>query len=167
MTTNSAPSVEELAQIVTDHLTAAYVCTRVWEAWSYGTMGPDDFVEASETEMADEIAAAISARYNQPAMPWINVKDQLPAPGVSVLVFTPPQPGDYPGDVRVEFDFIDPDSDESCWHNHNEHYEHYCCVAKGGSDVSWTGPSEEAPYTHWMAIPVLPRATLTQQEQGK
>lgn len=35
---------------------AAFDCTRVWEAWSYGTMGPNDFVEVHER--ADEIAAA-------------------------------------------------------------------------------------------------------------
>src|SRR5690606_8862456 len=69
MTTNNEPTVEQLADIVREHLTAAYVCNRVWEAWSYNTMGPDDFIEASETEMADEIAAAVFERFNQPAMP--------------------------------------------------------------------------------------------------
>lgn len=37
----------------------ALVCTRVWEAWSYGTMGEDDFEDASESEMPDEIAQAV------------------------------------------------------------------------------------------------------------
>lgn len=109
---------------------------------------------------AKKMEAEIAALRN----PWISVQVQLPAPGVPALVFTPPQPDDYPDDVRIEFDFIDSDSDEPCWHNHNEHYEHYCCVAKGGSDVSWSGPSEDAPYTHWMAIPVLPRTALTQDK---
>lgn len=35
---------------------SAFDCTRVWEAWSYGTMGPNDFTEVHER--ADEIAAA-------------------------------------------------------------------------------------------------------------
>ncbi len=69
MTTNNLPTVEQLADIVREHLTAAYVCNRVWEDWSYNTMGPDDFIEASETEMADEIAVAILERLSQPAMP--------------------------------------------------------------------------------------------------
>lgn len=65
---------EDIADIVRDHLTAAYVCNRVWEAWSYNTMSQDDFVEASETEMADEIAAAIVERYGQLAQPAEAVK---------------------------------------------------------------------------------------------
>lgn len=37
------------------------VCTRVWEAWSYGTMGPDDFQPLSEDDglLADMATAAI------------------------------------------------------------------------------------------------------------
>lgn len=38
---------------------SAFDCTRVWEAWSYGTMGPNDFTEVHER--ADEIAAAALA----------------------------------------------------------------------------------------------------------
>lgn len=69
MTTNNAPTAEQIADIVREHLTAAYVCNRVWEAWYVGTMGQEDFVEASETDMADEIAAAIVERFGRPAMP--------------------------------------------------------------------------------------------------
>lgn len=69
MTTNNIPTHEQIADIVWKHLTSVYVCNRVWEAWSYGTMGPDDFVEASETEMADEIAAAVLERFGQRYMP--------------------------------------------------------------------------------------------------
>lgn len=58
-----APSVEQIASIVRDHLTAVYCCTRVWEAWSVGTMGEDDFVPASETEMPEEVAQAIVAAF--------------------------------------------------------------------------------------------------------
>lgn len=54
-------TTDRIANIVRDHLTAVYSCTRVWSAWSYGTMGQDDFVEASETELAEEIAEAIKA----------------------------------------------------------------------------------------------------------
>lgn len=41
-------------------------CTRVWEAWSYGTMTEDDFAavtqdEASIDELVEAVAAAIGA----------------------------------------------------------------------------------------------------------
>jgi hypothetical protein len=53
---------EQIADIVREHLTSMYACTRVWEAWSVGTMTEDDFVPAEETDMADDIAAALVAR---------------------------------------------------------------------------------------------------------
>src|SRR3546814_1439431 len=69
MATNNVPTAEQIADSVREHLTSAYICTRVWEAWNVGTMGQDDFIEASETEMGDEIAAAVIERFAQPAMP--------------------------------------------------------------------------------------------------
>lgn len=86
---------------------------------------------------------------------WIRVGDRLPDPEVMVLTYAPPQPGDYPGDVRMQFDHIDEDS--GLWYEHAEHYEHFCCIAKGGDDISWSGPSEESPYTHWMPLPEPPK----------
>jgi len=59
---------EELRQkamdAVADELGDAYDCMRVWEAWSYGTMGPDDFwpVANSEDRVAD-ITTAATAPY--------------------------------------------------------------------------------------------------------
>lgn len=43
-------------------------CTRVWSAWSYGTMGPDDFsVVANDDDRLDEIVqAALTAMREQP-----------------------------------------------------------------------------------------------------
>ena len=39
-----------------------HVCTRVWEAWSHGTMSADDFTPAAEDpDLLDEIAAAVLA----------------------------------------------------------------------------------------------------------
>jgi len=41
-------------------LTGTYDCIRVWEAWSVGTMGEDDFEEVSENpERLNEIAQAV------------------------------------------------------------------------------------------------------------
>lgn len=94
------------------------------------------------------------------AQQWVSVEDRMPEPGVTVIVYSPPQPGDYPDDVRISFDCIDPESDGDHWINHGEHYEHWCCVAKGGEDVDWQGPSMKAPYTHWMHIlPPLKQST--------
>ena len=74
--------------------------------------------------------------------------------GELVMVYTPPQPDDWPDAVRIDFDYIDTDADGHYWHNHGEHYEHFCCVAKPEGS---TGPSEKAPYTHWMPLPQPPK----------
>lgn len=83
---------------------------------------------------------------------WIPVSERLPEKGVTVMVYTPPQPGDYPDDVRIDFDGLCPESDDAFWLSHGEHYEHWCCIAKGGDGISWSGPSEQAPYTHWKTV---------------
>lgn len=92
---------------------------------------------------------------------WISVAERLPEPGVTVFVYSPPQPDDWPDSVRIGFDAVDPEDGES-WINHNAHYEHYCCVAKG--DTPMTGPSEKAPYTHWMPAPAVPTALSGEQK---
>ena len=60
-----APTKEALTDIIAAGLSGTYHCTRVWSAWSYGTMGPDDFspVDQSDTpaELADAILAALAA----------------------------------------------------------------------------------------------------------
>ncbi len=84
---------------------------------------------------------------------WIKCGDRLPEVGVTVLVYAPPQPDDWPDDVRISFDALDPDADEPRWLVHGEHYEHFCCVALPEGSV---GPSEQAPYTHWMPCPPIP-----------
>jgi hypothetical protein len=49
------PYLAKAAEILSDH----YTCTRVWGAWSYGTMGPDDFCLASEDDDIVSDAAKI------------------------------------------------------------------------------------------------------------
>jgi hypothetical protein len=45
---------------IAESLGEAYDCTRVWSAWSYGTMGPDDFrLVAEDDARLDEIADAV------------------------------------------------------------------------------------------------------------
>lgn len=90
---------------------------------------------------------------------WVKVSDRLPEPGVLVLIYTPPQPGDWPDDIRIGFDGIDPEGDGTTWAGHSEHYEHFmdigghgCC----GPDVEVAGPAPDAPYTHWMHRPNIP-----------
>jgi len=47
---------------IAEALGDAYDCTRVWSAWSYGTMGPNDFALVSDDDARlDEIADAVMA----------------------------------------------------------------------------------------------------------
>lgn len=59
---------EQLIDLINDHLTSTYVCTRVWSAWGYGTMSQDDFVDARETDLAADLAEALIEREKQ--MMW-------------------------------------------------------------------------------------------------
>lgn len=62
----AAVSKEELTDLIAAGLGDTYHCTRVWSAWSVGTMSQDDFepVDASDTpaEIADAIIAAVNAK---------------------------------------------------------------------------------------------------------
>lgn len=51
---------QQIREAITDTIGDAYDCTRVWSAWSYGTMGQDDFVLVSEDEnRIEEITEAV------------------------------------------------------------------------------------------------------------
>ena len=89
---------------------------------------------------------------------WISVDERLPEVGVTVLVYEPFRHGeDWPDTVRIFFDYICPDYEG--WHNHCASYEHFMVIGGAnacGPDVTCTGPSEKAPYTHWMPLPASP-----------
>lgn len=51
---------ERAETAVSEAMGDAYDCLRVWSAWSYGTMGPDDFaLVAEDGDRVAEIAGAV------------------------------------------------------------------------------------------------------------
>lgn len=119
------------------------------------TMGHDDYFTFSATslfEFVSSIPSALAATMPSAAPSgWISVDERLPEVDQLALVYVPSKAGE-PDDIR--FDCIDPnDDDHASWLAHNEHYEHFCCVAKPEDSI---GPSEKAPYTHWMPLPAAP-----------
>ena len=50
---------EAACNAVAEALGDAYDCTRVWSAWGYGTMGPDDFASVAEDD--DRVAEIVDA----------------------------------------------------------------------------------------------------------
>lgn len=115
-------------------------------------------IERVDAHTAGQVAAS-----KAPVAEWISVQDRLPEVGVLVLVYWPPGPHDYQDQPNYTFDCIDENDDEhKSWWNHNEHYEHFCCVAKPEGSV---GPSEKAPYTHW--APLTPPAMTNASEGGE
>ena len=71
--------------------------------------------------------------------------------GQLLIVYSPPTKNDWPDSIRIDFDLIDEDEGDA-WYYHTERYDHFCSVAGGGM----IGPSEKAPYTHWMPLPKPP-----------
>ena len=71
---------DSVTDAVAEALGEALDCTRVWEAWSYGTMGPDDFSTVAEDggRVAEIALAAIRA--------WEASKPQ-PAPAIDLEQF--------------------------------------------------------------------------------
>jgi hypothetical protein len=56
---------------------------------------------------------------------------------------------DEDGCTRYEFEWLQ----DGTWHEHNERYDHYLSCAP--RDIPCAGPSENAPYTHWLPLPIL------------
>lgn len=61
---------ETIDGAITEALGDAYDCTRTWSAWSFGTMGPEDFTLVREqadrvAEIRDAILAAAAAEVSQ------------------------------------------------------------------------------------------------------
>ena len=58
----TAEKAEKADEAIRDALGDAYDCLRVWSAWSYGAMGPDDFsLVAEDSDRVAEIRNAAAA----------------------------------------------------------------------------------------------------------
>jgi len=131
-----------------------------FQEWSPASRpSPDKAVRcygATRLGQACPCASCLAEAPDKATLKWIRVDERLPSVDQLVMVYSPPTQYDHPGEVNINFDCIDPnDDDHASWLNHNEHYEHFCCVAKPEGSI---GPSEKAPYTHWMPIPPPPGA---------
>lgn len=60
--TTTPQAAQVLTDLIIEHLTSAYACTRVWSAWQVGTMSENDFVPLSETDFAQDLAQDILAK---------------------------------------------------------------------------------------------------------
>ncbi len=91
---NADPMREAVRDAIAEALGDAYDCTRVWNAWSYGTMGPDDFsLVREDSDRLNEIAdAALQAMARMAAVPapvapaWREFPEQVPDPDTECLV---------------------------------------------------------------------------------
>lgn len=59
----------QVKDAIRDHLHDVYLCSRVWEAWSFGTMTADDFYHAADdeefiSEIADAAILALLSKEN-------------------------------------------------------------------------------------------------------
>lgn len=66
----SEPLKEQLRDAIREQLSDALYCTRVWSAWSYGTMREDDFVCLAEDDdyvesMVNAVLTALIGKSNE------------------------------------------------------------------------------------------------------
>ena len=61
MIPKTIPDRTALIDLIAEHLSGTYHCTRVWSAWRVGTMSQDDFADVGESDTPSEITEAIIA----------------------------------------------------------------------------------------------------------
>lgn len=118
----------------------------------------NDWLENNELRKANDRITELQAQLaeQKKANQWIPVSERLPEEGTEVIVYTPPLNGE---DEQYTFEKYE----DECFIAHSNNYEHFCMVAKGGSDCAWIGPSEKPKYTHWMPMLTAPAI----QAEGK
>jgi len=53
-----------LSSLIHEHFQQIYVCTRVWSAWSYGTMTEEDFTDVcDDTDLVHDIISSVMNTY--------------------------------------------------------------------------------------------------------
>jgi hypothetical protein len=98
------------------------------------------------TAECERLRAALAAG-SQAVPVW---QDIATAPDGELLVVGWLDPEDEEHPERHDFDWLE----DGAWQRHADNYEHFCMAAPAGS----RGPSEEAPYTHWMRLGAIPTA---------
>jgi hypothetical protein len=103
---------EAVYQAIAEALgSGAYDCLRVWSAWSYGTMGPDDFVPVAEnTDRVAEIADAAIEAIRAISLPASAPVSEYPHCGYEGEMVPAPQAGEAEADelhLREELDPAD------------------------------------------------------------
>ena len=91
---------------------------------------------------------------------WLPI-ESAPKDGTLVVLYSPNGPDDWPDSFKVTLDYFCKDYEN--WFHHSEAHEHYMAVGGSnacGPDAVCTGPSEKAPYTHWMPLPAPPKGAV-------
>lgn len=145
---------EAVREAVTAALGEAYDCLRVWSAWSYGTMGPDDFrMVAEDDDRVNEITEAVISALTTPVAGWVSVEERLPEFGQRVLAYCPKY-----------------GQRETCFDRYNEGSISRRVHGDDAGYFSWSEPTHNWASswnpTHWQPIPAppAPAATPTHQE---
>jgi len=122
-----------------------------------GSNGERDYMRQIALDALKSRAA--DALDSQPTVAngWISVKDRLPPTSVMVMVWQPRTTMNYPDDILINFDCIDPeDDDANTWQGHNNWRDEVACIAKPPGSIV---PPHDAPYTHWQPIPADPASS--------
>lgn len=112
-------------------------------------IGPAIRTEAAA--LIASIASALARQRPKAGHGWIPVGERLPEDGVLVMVYTP---RDCNGEPRFDYDA----RGDGEWIDHSNSHEHFLACKSGGD----TGPSADAPYTHWMPLPDPPALSASQ-----